>query len=42
MKKKKKNLKKVYVKALSSILYCELAPLTCDVTAKNIRDTEKI
>ena len=39
MKNNKENVKKVYVKTQSSILYCELAPLTCDVSAKNIRDT---
>ena len=40
--KQRKNVKKVYVKTKSGILYCELTTLTCNVTAKNIRDTEKI
>ena len=39
--KQQKNIKKVYGKTQSSIFYCELAPVTCNVTAKNIRDTEK-
>ena len=44
--KAKRNVKKVYekhkVKIKSSILYCELAPLTVDIIAQNFRDIEKM
>ena len=39
--KNKNKIKNVHVKPEISIPYCGLAPLPCDVTAQNFRDTEK-
>ena len=36
--KQQENVKKIYVKKETNIIYWKLAPLTCDVTAQNFRE----